>query len=82
MNLNKLKKEFSTKQGLLYDIHLFWDLNYLNGRKGLHITDRWRELRLVYSRNVFAKVQLHDIENVLCFPAISRMTYILKKVLF
>ena len=31
--------------------------HYLRGTEGLHITDGWRDLRLVYSRNVNTKVQ-------------------------
>ena len=75
-------KKFSTKQGLLYDVH-FWNVKYLRGTEWLHITDGWRELRLVYSRNVNTKVQQHDIGNVLgFFCSISRMTHVLKKCSF
>ena len=45
----------------------FWNVNYLRGIEGLHITDGWCRLHLVYSRNVNTKVQQHEIDMFCIF---------------
>ena len=36
------EKKKSTTQGLFYDVY-FWNVKYLRGMDGLHITDGWRD---------------------------------------
>ena len=65
MNWNNVKN-ISTKHILFYDVY-FWNLNYLRGTdEGLHITNEWCNLHLVYRRNVNTKVQQHNIGRF-CF---------------